>query len=468
MFAEVKKNATNWTITIKDLSTGANCSPANQSYSGQQSSIEWIAEDPSYSGGGLEPLTNYGTVSFLNDTQNGANPQLNYSTDSVDMVQGGTVVSSTSQPNPNTNGFSVAYGSTAPSAPTTSWTNEGNMSNGQSSQQSVLLPDGKVLIAGGQQSSGDSNTKHTQIFTDGTPGSWAAKADMNAARNNFILQPVTISGGGSRVLAAGGVNSSVTNTAELYNESANTWTSTPNMNAARFKHASSILSDGRVLVTGGSNNANETTQFTSTEIYDPVANTWTTKASMNTAREEHLQVTFTDSNGNSKVMVIGGYKYGTGVLKSTEIYDPSTDTWSAGPDMAYTRDWTYNPTNALLLHDGRILVVGGDYTNDSEVYNPSTNTWTTYATPLSAWGGVATLLGSGANYNVLYAGSFDTSNFKKAMLFNPSTNSWSVTYSMNTARGAFTLVTLTSGNVVAAGGQNSTSNEINNTEEYTP
>jgi hypothetical protein len=50
------------------------------------------------------------------------------------------------------------------------WTNEGNMSNAQSNQQSVLLPDGKVFIAGGLNSSATS-TNHTQLYTDGTPGS---------------------------------------------------------------------------------------------------------------------------------------------------------------------------------------------------------------------------------------------------------------------------------------------------------
>ncbi len=359
------------------------------------------------------------------------------------------------------------------------WTNEGNMSYAQDDQQSVLLPDGKVLIAGGLNNGGTS-TNHTQIFTDGTPGSWAAKANMNADRKFFIMQPVTVSGGGSRVLAAGGDADSpcscVRNTAELYNESANTWTNTAtNMNASRSFQASSILSDGRVLVTGGDSNTSNTGTLASTEIYDPVANTWTSKASMSTARESHMQVTFTDSSGNSKVMVIGGYKYGTGALKSTEIYDPSTDTWSAGPDMSYTRNWggNNNPSNAIVLYDGRILVIGGDSTGThSEVYNPSTNVWTTYTLPGTnfAWGGAATRLGSGANYKVMYAGNVygNTAIEKVAMLFDPSANSWSTTTSMNYGHGNFTLVTLTSGNVLAAGGANTSSNQINNTEEYTP
>jgi N-acetylneuraminic acid mutarotase len=291
---------------------------------------------------------------------------------------------------------------------------------------------------------------------------------MNADRKYFIMQPVTVSGGGSRVLAAGGAADSpcscIRNTAELYNESTNTWTNTAtNMNAARVFQASSVLSDGRVLVTGGDSNTSGTNTLASTEIYDPVADTWTTKASMNTAREAHTQVTFTDSSGNSKVMVIGGIN-GTGRLSSTEIYDPSANTWSAGPSLSYAR----NSFAAVLIHDGRILVVGGDPTayTHSEVYNPTTNSWTTYTTPSWTGWNSAVVLGAGANYRVLTAGGRNT-YIANAMWFDPTTNSWSTTTSMNTARGYLSLTALSDGTVLAAGGQGS-SGYFNTSEKFTP
>ncbi len=349
------------------------------------------------------------------------------------------------------------------------WTNQGNISYTQYGHQAVLLDDGNVLTSGGIYS--NFSTNHTMMFTDGTPGTWASKANMIKSRKYFgPLQLVTISGGGRRVLAASGVSDScscVTNTAELYNESSNSWTATgTNMNQARWYYASSVLSDGRVLVTGGNTDANGNNQTASTEIYDPVADTWTTKASMSTARQAHQQVTFTDSNGNSKVMVIGGSKAGTGILSSTEIYNPSANTWSAGPSLSYAR----NQFAAVLMYDGRILVVGGDSTSThSEVYNPATNSWTTYTTPYTAYNWTpAVVLGGGANYRVLAAGG-TSSGTTHAMWFDPSANSWSTSTSMNTARALFTLTTLSNGNVLATGGQNgSFPGGLSSSEKFAP
>ncbi len=361
------------------------------------------------------------------------------------------------------------------------WTNQNSMNNAHAAQESVLLPDGKVLVVGGTNATSVS-IKDTQLFTDGTPGTWATKANMNADRKFFIMQNVTVSGGGNKVLAAGGVADSpcscVRNTAELYNESANTWTSTAtNMNAARWNQASSILSDGRVLVTGGDSSGSQNSTLSSTEIYDPVADTWTTKHSMAGAREGHMQVTFTDSSGNSKVMVIGGWRSGgTGALKTTEIYDPSTDTWSAGQNLAYTHSWTSgrSTTDAIVLYDGRILIMGGDSTGgmNTEVYNPATNTWSTYVlpSPAFAWGSAAVRLGAGAGYKVLLAGNVANSGTygKQALIFNPENNTWATTTSMNSYHGVFTLVKLSNDNVIAAGGQSNTANASTATEKFTP
>src|SRR6266487_2282484 len=159
MFAEIKKNATNWTINIQDLTKAWSFS-TNQTYSGQQSSTEWILEAPTV-GGSQSTLANYGSISFLNDTQNGANPSHSYSTDSIDMLDSiNKVISSTSQPNPDTNGFSVTYGSTTPASPSASWTNEGNILTGSDwiyNQTATLLNNGNVLIAGGATNASGGN-----------------------------------------------------------------------------------------------------------------------------------------------------------------------------------------------------------------------------------------------------------------------------------------------------------------------
>ena len=57
------------------------------------------------------------------------------------------------------------------------------------------------------------------------------------------------------MLVAGGRDSgsSYLNSAELYDPSLNTWTTITSMNTARYDHTATILTNGKVLVAGGSN-----------------------------------------------------------------------------------------------------------------------------------------------------------------------------------------------------------------------
>ncbi|HZU23273.1 MAG TPA: galactose oxidase-like domain-containing protein [Terriglobales bacterium] len=83
---------------------------------------------------------------------------------------------------------------------------------------------------------------------------------------------------------------------------------------------------------------------------------------------------------DGRVLVIGGYGGGSGKIgiPNAEIFDPSNNSWTVVPKMAYSR---WYPT-ATTLADGRIIVMGGWQTTDHsnagipEIYDPSTNTWT--------------------------------------------------------------------------------------------
>jgi Peptidase A4 family/Concanavalin A-like lectin/glucanases superfamily len=118
MFAEIKKNSTNWTITIIDYTQGWTFS-TNQTYSGPQSSSEWILEAPTdATTNTVDTLTHYGSTSFTHDTLNGANPQHSYATDSWDMFDGSNnKISTTSYPNGIADAFAVQYGANQPASP---------------------------------------------------------------------------------------------------------------------------------------------------------------------------------------------------------------------------------------------------------------------------------------------------------------------------------------------------------------
>ncbi|CAF4562847.1 unnamed protein product, partial [Rotaria magnacalcarata] len=79
--------------------------------------------------------------------------------------------------------------------------------------------------------------------------------------------------------------------------------------------------DGKVLVTGGYGDSH---WLNSAELYDPSTETWTTTGSMNNTRSEHTSSVL--ANGN--VLVTGGH-VSIDSLASAEVYDPSTETWTA-------------------------------------------------------------------------------------------------------------------------------------------
>ncbi|MCY0907739.1 MAG: G1 family endopeptidase [Sulfobacillus thermotolerans] len=104
-----------WTITLKDVTEGWTFT-TNQDYSGPGASAEWILEAPTI-GGHVATLANYGETTFNPGTVNGgANPDFTTEDGGV-MIQKNKQVSTPSVPDSDTDGFNVAYGPTAPSAP---------------------------------------------------------------------------------------------------------------------------------------------------------------------------------------------------------------------------------------------------------------------------------------------------------------------------------------------------------------
>ena len=96
---------------------------------------------------------------------------------------------------------------------------------------------------------------------------WTTLSSMNTARAEHTA---TILPNG-KVLLAGGSNGNSLNSTELYDPSLNTWITLNSMNTARYSHTATLLSNGKVLVSGGRNGNSSN----SAEVYDPSLNTWT-------------------------------------------------------------------------------------------------------------------------------------------------------------------------------------------------
>ena len=166
-----------------------------------------------------------------------------------------------------------------------------------------------------------------------------------------------------------------------------TWALTGAMEAGRAYHAATLLSDGRVLVSGGAGivPAPSHDNLRSSEVYDPGTKTWVTVGQMAIPRAYHTLTLLPDG----KVLAIGGvHRYGSvnsvnsfgGLDGNTtiEMYDPSTGTWTLISGGMRIRRAGHSAT---LLPDGRVLVVGGGEAGYAELYDPSTGTWSSSDLP---------------------------------------------------------------------------------------
>ena len=158
-----------------------------------------------------------------------------------------------------------------------------------------------------------------------------------------------------RVLIAGGADErgiygNSLSSAELYDPKAGTFSITGSMTMGRFGHTANLLPDGRVLVAGGTAGAADVPwSQASAEMYDPATGTFGPTGSMTAARRDHTATLLPDG----RVLIEGGADSGT--LASAELYDPATGSFRATASM--TRD--RQASTATLLADGRVLVAGG-------------------------------------------------------------------------------------------------------------
>jgi len=239
---------------------------------------------------------------------------------------------------------------------TDTWSPAASMNEARAGHTATMLPSGKVMVAGGRATDGRAMVSPpppgVELY-DPVTNTWSQAAGMahiRAGHTATLLQS-------GAVLVVGGTD---TAGAELYDPGTNEWSSTGSVAEARKGHTATLLPSGKVLVAGGRvvQIVSEPAQWASTEIYDPVTNTWSQAADMVQPRVEHTATLL--PNGN--VLVAGGagggdtpFNQTTTFLASAEIYDPATDTWSLADSMTNAR----SAAEAVPIPGGRVLVIGG-------------------------------------------------------------------------------------------------------------
>lgn len=238
--------------------------------------------------------------------------------------------------------------------------------------------------------------------------------------------------------------------------------SLPNLLQSRSDHTSTLLQDGRVLISGGSSDP------ASAEIYDPSIEKFVATGNPTFNRRYHTSTLLS----NGRVILIGGANI-SGAPTLSEIYFPNSGIFSNGPDFGSQR---YAHTTTVLSN-GKLLVVGGIQATSSlrtaQIYDPASNTVTNLSNSLQVARGyhTATLLKTG---KVLFIGGSDegsSETLSSMEIYDPDTNSFSSAGNLQAARKFHTATLLWDGTIFVAGGENSSGTvslqEIVETERFT-
>jgi hypothetical protein len=218
----------------------------------------------------------------------------------------------------------LSEGGVLAAAPST-WSPTGSMSTGREGHTATLLPDGRVLIAGGC-ADGCGELASAELY-DPTIGAWQATGSMGVPHG---FQTATLLPSG-KVLDAGGSTSGFgpTVSAELYDSSTGTWHATGNMVTAQQVPVATLLATGQVLVTGGFGGG------ASAELYDPSSGTWQATGAMSTSRQFHTATLLR----NGQVLAAGGASSslaGAPALSSGELFTPPTSLPASPPTTTAT------------------------------------------------------------------------------------------------------------------------------------
>jgi hypothetical protein len=294
-----------------------------------------------------------------------------------------------------------------------------------------------------------------------TSGSFTATGSMIYGR----VQSAAALLSDGRVLVTGGDQiqyGAILNSAEVYDPTTGKFSLTAGlMEIPRFDHTATLLKTGKVLVTGGENIIGRGRS----ELFNPATGTFTPTGGMSTARLGHAAVLLR----SGQVLTLGGAEgVGTLPLATAELYDPTTGTFSPTGSMEGPR---FGPT-ATLLTDGKVLVTGGRDINynalsTAELYDPTTGIFTPTGKMRAArYLHQAILLRTG---KVLVAGGWNqTTVLASAELYHPSTGSFTPTPSMKAARAELGIALLSNGTVLVTGGEDVNQNSLATAEVYNP
>jgi hypothetical protein len=325
----------------------------------------------------------------------------------------------------------------------------------------TLTDDGATFSVEATDDVGQSTLSDAAVLTVTT--GFTPAGNMLAARVGHVA---VLLPGGKVLLAGGNTTGGLTlSSAELYDPAADAsaaFSATGSMLAVRRGATATRLPDGTVLVAGGDRRnfpQPYPASLDSAETYDSATGEFTATGNMSDARAFHTATLL----GNGKVLITGGFNTGTAFLGTADLYDPATRTFAATGALAEPR----NRHTATMLGDGTVLVAGGMCTASCrvETYKPDFGVFTSIDNDvgIGRWSHTATLLADGkvlmvGGISLAEGGDSLTADLASVILYSPliGTGGPALVGSMSVPRFGHTATLLPDGKVLIVGGDDGT------------
>jgi N-acetylneuraminic acid mutarotase len=256
--------------------------------------------------------------------------------------------------------FTPTTSATATLPPIIAWTTRTSMPTPEYNAGATTGTTGLIYVLGGEPAGGAN-----QAY-DPTHDQWLAKAPMPSGHFEYGV----VAAKDGLIYAIGGA---YTAEMDIYNPVTDAWSAGPSMPAAQWGFGSALGADGNIYVFAG----NQGGQIVNTTLsYSPITGQWTSRSNIPTARQDPQAV----AAPNGLIYVIGGYVAGQVVLNTVEAYDPVHDSWSTKASLPVPE----MVAASALGSDGRIYITGGYGNTGSccvtlnavQIYDPTSNTWT--------------------------------------------------------------------------------------------
>jgi len=311
-----------------------------------------------------------------------------------------------------------------------SWTTKASMPSALGRQGNAVV-NGKIYVI-----LGSINYEY-----DPALDTWATKKPMPTPRFYFGIavyqNKIYIIGGTTDFIWSSDTGTTYTGVNEAYDPITDTWETKAPMPTNRVEVQTSVV-NGKIYIMGGTTGYDQTkpeyTFCATNEAYDPLTNTWETKDPMPTKKKS-----FDANVVDNKIYCIGGDVGNNNYTEVNEVYDPTTDSWTTKapipiPVQSYQSVVLDNKIYVIITH-------GPSESNYNQIYDVKSDTWTSGENlPITiAPASVVATTGIMAPKRIYVIGGFTVNTthviaLNTTYVYNPETDVWSSGASMPTSR----------------------------------